>query len=167
MLRTLFVFGVLVVGVVLVTSHSRHGEPQVRRVDAEVVANVALARQRAGFAVLAPTGLPQAWAPTSASYRTDSPVLGGQPLLHVGYVTPSGTYADLEESRVDVAPALDATDGDKPRPAGTTRVGDVTYDVRVARDGRTTLAGRVGTAYVGVTGGASQQDLETLLRSLR
>jgi len=167
MLRTLLVFGVLVIGIVVVRSSGRQNGPRVTRVDARVVAEVDLARQRAGFPVVAPVDLPAAWAPTSATYTSSSSVVAGRPLLHLGYLTPAGTYAGLEESDVDVTAALDPTDGSSPRPAGTSVVAGRTFDVRLARDGTTTLTGRIGVAVVGVTGGASQGDLESLLASLR
>ncbi len=167
MLRTLAVFGVVLGIVVVVRSASRQTGSEVRRVDDELRAQVAVARA-AGLAVLAPEGLPTAWAPTSARFSTSDASVGGHPLLHAGFVTPGGAFAALEESDADVGPALDPVDGSGPRPAGSVDVAGMTWDVRRSAEGVTTLARRTPQGLVvGVSGGAPQTELETLVASLR
>jgi len=168
MVRTLAVFGLLIGVVVAVRSGSRQTGSAVRRVDDELAAQVQVARRFAGFPVLAPQGLPSGWAPTSARFSTQGPSPSGHPLLHAGWVTPGGRFADLEESDVDVSAALDPVDGTKPVATGTAVVGGTTFAVRRSQEGTVTLLGTVGTGtWVGVTGGATQAELEELLRALR
>jgi len=167
MLRTLLVFGALLAVVAVVRAAREPATERVRRVDAQLADAVATARRLAGFRVVSPSGLPAAWAPTSAAYTSSVPALGGRPLLHAGWVTPSGAFAALEESDTDVIPALDRYDGPDPRAVATTTVAGVRYLVKRAAGGVVTLTGRLGAAQVGVTGGAPQRELEQLLGSLR
>ena len=84
----------VVAGIVLVTMRP-HPDP-VRVVDTAPV--VAMAGAQADFPVTAPTNLPEGWRPTSARWEP-TPESGDNPVLHIGYVTPSEQYAQVTQSR--------------------------------------------------------------------
>jgi len=159
-------------GVFFALYRDRHTAP-VRRVD-DQLAGVVSGFQGAGapFPLLVPTGLPTAWAPTSVQ----STVGMGQPKtpspsFRVGYLTPGGRFADLEEAAEPVDRALAAFGATDPVPAGTVTVGTASYVLAHNANGVLSLSGRVGSTYVGVTGGtsggATQAELVQLLASLR
>ena len=58
------------------------------------------------FTVRQPTDLPEGWTPTSARFEdvAESGALGGS-VMHIGYVTPGGSYAEVKQTDVghDVA----------------------------------------------------------------
>lgn len=166
MVRTAAVFGVVVLAVVALKGGSS-GRSQVVRVDGELTAQIAVARA-AGLAVLAPSGLPAAWAPTSARFSTSSDQVGGRGLLHAGFLTPKGGFATLEETDGDVTGALAPYAGKGLRDAGTVDVRGRAWQRRMSADGTVTLRRR-STAGVdlGLSGGADQGELEQLAGSLR
>jgi hypothetical protein len=141
-----------------------HHTSAVTRVDDSLAASLTLARAQAPYPLLAPAGLPRAWAPTSV--RWDRGGAGAPAVLHVGWVTPSGGYADLEESTGPVEPLL-APYEDHPAAAGTTTVAGVPYAVNRSRDGSLTYLRTDGTRHLGVGGGAPAAELEQLLTALR
>ena len=59
------------------------------------------------FPVLEPTDLPDGWIPTSAWFDTE-PISGeiGGGVLHVGYVTPDGSYAEVRQTDGDANAAV-------------------------------------------------------------
>jgi hypothetical protein len=85
-----------------------------------------LARQEAGFPVLAPTGLASGWRPTSARFEGDDEAA----IWFLGYVTPDDEYV-----------AVAQTDAD---PAGF--IEEQTLDG--APDGQRTIDGQVWLQYV-------------------
>jgi hypothetical protein len=86
-------------------------------------------------------------------------------------VTPSGKYADLEESDTDVSRVLAVFAGKSSTAQGDIQVGAQQTSLAAAPDGTVTLTQTVvvggKTTYLGVTGGASQSELTQLLTSLR
>lgn len=124
---------------------------------------LAAARQQAGFPILAPAGLDAQWRPTSTDFT--APVASTPASFRVGYVTPTGQYAEFLESN-------DAPD------AVTSLYGPLTSDLPVAVNGtnwtgfRTTrdrelLSHSIGTVTVVVTGSAPEQELTQLAAALR
>ncbi len=114
-----------------------------------------------------PSGCPRPGRPP-ARFSTSDYTVGGRALLHAGFVTPSQAFAALEETDGDVAGALAAVEGAGVRAAGSVVVGDVTWQVGRARQGTTTLTRRTTAGvHVGVSGGASQAELEQLVAALR
>lgn len=93
MVRSLLVVLTFVV-VLLIVTH--RGQPEaVKVVDAAPI--VAVAAMQAPFPVLAATMLPQEWRPTSARWEATEKS-GQDRVLHIGYVTPTGEYAQISQS---------------------------------------------------------------------
>ena len=157
--------GVVVFGIVFFAKDRQDHTP-VKRVDDQFSLTVTQARRSSPYPLLAPVGLPSAWAPTSVSFGA-SPTVGGQQLLHVGWVTPAGKFADLEESDTDVTAALAPEAGKDLKVLGTVPDGSRTATISQSSSGVITLTEVAGGVHIGVTGGASQAELTTLLSSLR
>jgi len=66
-------------------------------------ADLATMTQAARYPVLAPTGLPLSWSPVSSGVALGGANGAGTATWQLGYVTPAGTLASMEES--DAAPA--------------------------------------------------------------
>ncbi|HZP52991.1 DUF4245 domain-containing protein [Actinocrinis sp.] len=92
------------IAVVLAVKPSKAGNP-VHPVDAAAYqTTLGAARAAEPFPVLAPTGLPADWKLTSAYYN---PAGGSGPAeWHLGYLTPSGGYASLEQTSESFASYL-------------------------------------------------------------
>jgi hypothetical protein len=160
MVRSLLVVLVLVFVVVALNARDDSGD-DLRPLDYSGA--LAQARGQASYDVLAPIGLPDSWVPTSARTGRD----GDAVTWHLGFVTPSGDYAGLEQSDGDpeALVAAVAQGGDA---AGTVAVGGLRW--RKVDGGRPekhalVLEGEVVTTAV--AGGASWAELETLARSLQ
>jgi Protein of unknown function (DUF4245) len=120
-------------------------------------------RHQAAYDVLAPVGLGTGWKATSARGSTD----GGATTWHLGFVTPDGHYAAIEQSDGPVQGFLDAhVDG--ARRAGSVTVSGVAWQrlddgkpetraLVLRGDGVTTL----------VTGSASFTELRRLAAALQ
>jgi hypothetical protein len=154
---------VVLFGGFLFVDYQYHGSGNLNRVDSDLAAEVPLVRLQAPFSLLAPVGLPHAWAPTSVTW---APASTGVPaVFHVGWVTPSSKFLDLEESDGDVAPLLSPYEK-SPVADGSAVVAGVTYAVSRSTDGSLTYLSHVGNRYLGVTGGATEAEIEQLLTSL-
>jgi len=152
----------IVVLVVLLLPRSHYNA--VKQIDPTEV--IVAAQRVAPYHVLAPSGLPSSWQPTSA--RVEGPDEQHVVHLHVGYYTPRGAYAAVEESNGDRVPFLELETAHGKltgqRPIGTavweTRYSanqkDRSLDVRT-RDGATVI----------VTGSAQYDELAQLAASLR
>lgn len=93
MVRSLLVV-LAFVAVLLIVTH--RGQPEaVKAVDAAPI--VAVAAMQAPFPVLAPIMLPEEWRPTSARWEPTEKS-GEDPVLHIGYVTPTDKYAQISQS---------------------------------------------------------------------
>jgi len=77
------------------------------------------ARQADAFPVLVPHGLPAGWRSTSA----ETTVSGKTVTLRIGYVTPSGGFAQLVESNKDSAALLSGSVPASAAPTGSVRIG--------------------------------------------
>lgn len=123
----------------------------------DVGPSLAQARDVAPFDVLAPVGLPSGWTATSVRYTP-----GSSPRWHLGFLTPTGSYAGLEQEAVPVEELVQEA------AAGTSAAGEIgvdgtTWQLRTDEErGETTLARADGDAAVVVTGSASQAELEQL-----
>ncbi len=131
-------------------------------------ADLATMTRAARYPVLVPAGLPLSWVPVSSGVALGGANGAGTATWHLGYVTPSGALASMEES--DAAP--------KAFIRRMTNSGTAVPPVRVA--GRTwrasVTAGRgqrsfyetdVAGATIVITGSASWGELRTLAASLR
>jgi hypothetical protein len=85
----------LPIGVALAIEPSKAGDP-VHVIDsAAFQADLAAARTSEPFAVLSPAGLPAGWRATSETYQPPGASAGD---WHVGYLTPSGGFVELEQT---------------------------------------------------------------------
>lgn len=164
MIRTLLVLGVVVFAIVYFAKDRQDHTP-VKRIDDQLALTLTQARRSSPYPLLGPVGLPSAWAPTSVSFHT-SPIVAGHELLHVGWVTPSGKFADLEESDTDIAKALAPEAGKNLKVLGDVPDGSRTATIFQSSSGVITLTETAGSVHLGVTGGASQAELMTVLASL-
>ena len=139
-LSMLAVFGVVLV----IWLPSRlHGTPDVATVDPSPV--VSGARQSESWPVLAPVGLPADWRATSARIETAA---DGADIVHLGYLTPTSTYAGVEQSATKaVSFVRDATlHGHE---SGTSRIGGVAWTRYESDDGHRSLVRTAdGATYV-------------------
>jgi hypothetical protein len=118
------------------------------------------------FPVLEPIGLD--WTATSAWFETDGSsagVDGG--VLHVGYLTPDGSYAEVRQTDGDTLEAIDEwVDGAVPVDKLT--VGGLEWQVVEAdASGKQGLVTTVDGTTVVVTGKADLAELQELAGSLR
>ena len=121
------------------------------------------------FPVLEPQGLPEGWQPTSAWFEPASvngAIDGG--VLHVGYLTPDDSYAEVRQTDGDGDEAVTEWVGADPESVGEVDAGGQAWEVVQSADtDRTGLVlTRAGTTVV-VTGKAEQVELEQLAGSLQ
>lgn len=159
MLRSMAVVLALVALIVLVSW--RPSPEAVKVVDVAPV--VALAGMQATFAVRAPAGLAQDWRPTSARWEP-TPRSGSDPVLHIGYVTPTDQYAQVSQSTSASAPYV-AEQTDDGLPAGQSVIAGTTWHRLEGTDRRSLVLAGDGMLTV-VSGGADWEELETLAGSL-
>ena len=121
------------------------------------------ARQAASYDVLGPVGLGREWRATSVR----SPREDGGLSWHIGFVTPRGDYAGLEQS--DGPPAREFVDrfAEGSRATGDVRLAGRTWERREGGEpDPRTLVLRTDTSTVLVTGTAEWSELEALAGSL-
>jgi hypothetical protein len=160
-LAPLVVICLLIVGWV---TFRQSGEERVLVVDPSTT--VRLAAERAAYPLVAPTGLPDGYRPTSA--RTDAGGAGeGDPVtLEIGYLTPSEEFAGFivsDDRRAD--PVAAVLDGAEDR--GTVDVGGETWTRSTTVEGETALTRESGGVTVLVTGSAPDEELRTVAQSVR
>lgn len=111
--------------------------------------------------VWSPTALPHGWRATSARVTGDG--------LHVGFLTPDGQYAAVEEAAGDPAAALGRLLGRKGAATveGSVDAGGTSWTLHHDADGDRALVRRAGGLLVVVLGTARQPELLTLAASLR
>jgi hypothetical protein len=129
----------------------------------DVAAPVAAAKQQSGFAVLAPQGLSDQWRPTSTRLLPKGPSNGAS--FRIGYVSPSGKYAEFVES--NDAPDAVAAEYGPLAVEGTALVNGTSWQQYRTHDDRRLLRHTMARVTVIVTGSASQVELIELARSLR
>ena len=124
MVLSLAVVGIVVVFLVAVTYRARPDPIHV----IDPTSSVEAAQALAPFTVVVPVGLPSHWRPTSARYDpADTSPVPNAALWHVGYVTPAGAYASLDQAQGDppgllrtlVAGAHEVGPGSGRSPAGS------------------------------------------------
>ncbi|MFG3050406.1 DUF4245 domain-containing protein [Kitasatospora sp. NPDC048239] len=161
------VLSMLAVGVVvwvgyLFLPHDADGDG-VRKVEYKVAA--ASAKRAAPYPLLAPEGLSGQWRATSVKYDPASLGGGRGNAWHLGFVTPSGQYAAVEQSDVSRDTLLDAmVAGGKPD--GTSEVAGQAWD-RIQGAKSRALAVQSGGATTVLTGTASYEELAELAAALR
>jgi hypothetical protein len=174
LLRGLIPLTILTVLIVILVWPSNPGTAGVHPIDPGPV--IAQARQLAPYPILAPaasgpTALPKGWRPTSAQIESPDapdPASSGTSSsgfsLRVGYVTPSGEYAQFMESN-DSVDAVVAIPGPS-TPDGTVLIAAATWNRATLRNGEVLLSRTIDTATFTVTGSAKLAELKTLAASL-
>ncbi|MEV6211069.1 DUF4245 domain-containing protein [Kitasatospora sp. NPDC051914] len=158
MILSMLAVGVVVFFGYLFIPHS--GGDGVHVVDYRVA--LASAKRAAPYPVLGPQGLSDQWRATSVEYRKDAK---GNAVWHLGFVTPSGQYAALEQSSggrdeviAGVVPGAKA-DGSAPVAGQDWQRFQGTKYRGLAQPG--------GTATTVVTGSASYEELAQLAGALK
>lgn len=158
------------VGVILAIAWRPSPDP-VRTVDPQSAVSVAQAQ--ADFPLLAPVGLPSDWRATSARWESTEASLN-EPVLHIGYVTPSGGYAQLTEYAVKSGSAAsDAIDTALFREqVGATNIaddesiGNVDWQAGATKDDKVLVTADSGR-LVAISGTATWDELRVLATALR
>jgi len=124
---------------------------------------LASAKRGAPYPLLGPEGLSEKWRATSVDYSVDKK---GHQAWHLGFVTPSGQYAALEQSD---APQVDLVAEVVPgaRPDGSSTVAGQDWQRFQGERyrGLTRPAGTTGTTVV--TGTATYEELAQLAEALK
>ncbi|MFD9129873.1 DUF4245 domain-containing protein [Kitasatospora sp. NPDC059571] len=157
------VLSMLAVGVVgffayLFIPHS--GGDGVHEVDYRVA--LASAKRAAPYPVLAPQGLAGGWRATSVQYSKDA---HGNAVWHLGFVTPEGKYAAVEQSTAAQTAVL-ADVVPKGEPDGSTAVAGQDWQRYQGKPYRG-LTRQTGSATTVVTGSASYDELAQLAGALK
>jgi hypothetical protein len=160
MVRSLAVVLIVVAAILLVTLRPK--PDAVKPVDpATAVTLVTLQKE---FAPLIPSGLPSSWVITSARFEPTAKS-GGHPVFHLGYVTPSGQYAQVEESTAISAGFLDEST-DHGAATGKIQIGGRTWQ-QWSSDKRNSLVNVDATHSVVISGTGGADELATLASSLQ
>ena len=150
----------LVVGAIMLVSW--RPQPEAVKV-VDVTPAITVATMQAEFPVLVPSGLAAEWRPTSARWEPTEES-DPDPVLHIGYVTPAGEYAQVSQSaNVDEAYLQEQTDDGTPvdESQGTT-AGWSRWDGKDRRS----LVRESATGLTVVSGTAAWDELEQLATSL-
>jgi uncharacterized protein DUF4245 len=154
------VLGVVAV-VLLVGMGDEPTGPAVREVG--YTAQLARAREVASYDVLAPVGLGSGWKATSVRGLTSD----GAVTWHLGFVTPAGHYAAVEQSAGQVQPFLDEH-AEGATSAGRVRMGAARWQrLEGGRPERRALVLRGDGVTTMVAGSATWSELTTLADALR
>lgn len=158
--RALIPLVVIVVGLFIVAwPHAKGNGVHV----VSLAGPLAAAQQQAGFTVLSPTGLNQQWQATSTDFT--APVGAARASFRVGYVTPTGQYAEFLESN-DAPDAVTGLYSPLTSDLPVTVNGASWTGYRTSR-GRELISRTIGSVTVVVTGSAPQAELAQLAGALR
>jgi hypothetical protein len=130
--------------------------------------DLAALTRAAPYPVVAPAGLPRSWTPVSSAVAVGGANGPGTVTWHLGYMTPAGTLASLEETNASAAGFIGRmTNSGTPEPP--VRVAGQTWSTRwtAGRDQRSMYRGGPPGPTVVVTGNASWRDLAILAAALR
>jgi hypothetical protein len=121
----------------------------------------------ARYTVVAPAGLPPSWTPVSSVLAVGGANGPGTLTWHLGYMTPSGTLASLEETDARAAEFIRRMTNSGPIEQPV-RLAGQTWSTRwtAGRDQRSMYLTSPQGVTVVVTGNASWNDLATLAASL-
>ena len=164
MIRSLLPVVVIRVLLVAWQGFRASNEETVREVDP--ASTVQLAVARAGYAVLAPAGLPEEYRPTSARTDAGNASEGAPVTLEIGYLTPSEEFAGFtisDDARAQpLRAALDGATED-----GSVDVGGEPWARVTTERGETALTREVGDVVLLVTGSAPEDELRTVAAAVR
>ena len=131
--------------------------------------DLATMTRTARYQVLAPAGLPRSWTPVSSGVAVGGANGPGTVTWRLGFATPAGTFAALEETNASAAPFIRRmTNGGTARPPVT--IGGRTWAASLAtadRDQRSLAVTTAAGVTLVVTGNADWAQLRTLAASLR
>jgi hypothetical protein len=164
MLRSLLPLVVIVLLLVGWQAFKNDGVDPVHAVDPS--STVRLAADRASYDLLAPTGLPKGYRPTSARTDAADAQRGNPVTLQIGYLTPSREFAGFAESDDPRADALTSVLSGA-RPKGSVQIDGRSWARSTTERGETALTLTTGRATVVVTGSASEKELETVAGAVR
>jgi hypothetical protein len=157
----------LVVIVLLIVGWQAFKDDGVNPVHAiNPTSTVHLAAARASYHLLAPTGLPGGYRPTSAHTDAADARKGDPVTLQIGYVTPSQEFAGFAESDDPRADALTSVLAGA-RPRGSVEIDGRSWARSTTERGETALALTTGPVTVVVTGSAPEKELETVAGAVR
>jgi Protein of unknown function (DUF4245) len=131
-------------------------------------ADLATMTRTAPYQVFAPAGLPRSWSPVNSGVAVGGANGPGTVTWRLGFVTPSGTLAALEETNTAPAPFIRRmTNSGTAQPPVT--IGGRTWAASVTsgRGQRSLAVTTAGGITLVVTGNASAAQLRTLAASLR
>jgi len=160
MVRSLLVVLAVVAAIMLL---SWRPQPEAVKV-VDPMPALTVAGIEAGFTVRAPAALPEIWRATSARWEPTQ-YSAPDPVLHLGFVTPSGEYAQVSESTssTDRYLAEQTADGTA---AGEQAVSGVTWARWEGADRRSLVLASPDVLTV-VSGTGSWDELATLAGSLQ
>lgn len=130
----------------------------------EVGPTISQAAREADFAVVAPSGLSEQWRSTSGRWEPTEES-GSEPVLHLGYVTPTDEYAQVSVSVVDDPRYLDEQTAGATA-TGTQAVGDDTWERWETPERKSLVLREDGTVLI-VSGTGAWEELVTLAESLQ
>jgi hypothetical protein len=131
-------------------------------------ADLAVMTRQAPYQVVAPAGLPASWSPVNSGVAVGGANGAGTVTWRLGYVTPSGTVAALEETNAAAGPFIRRMTNSG-TPQAPVRAGNRTWNSSENSErGQRSLAvtSAAGVTLV-VTGNASWPQLRTLAASLQ
>lgn len=121
------------------------------------------ARQADRFPVATPHGLGAGWKVTSAVTTSK----GDTVTLRLGYVTPSGGFAQIVESNTDAAKLLAESVPKHAQPAGSQRIGGAAWARYTGDKNNQVLALMQPKRTILVVGQTNDDEMRTLAGSLR
>jgi hypothetical protein len=132
----------------------------------ELTQTIASAQRVAPYHVVVPARLPSTWQPTSA--RVSGPDDRHVVQLHIGYYTPAGAYAALEESNGSRVPFIELETAHG-KFMGQLTIGSVAWEKRYSANQKERSLNLLMSdgATVIVTGSAQYDELAQLAASLR
>ena len=159
MLRSLLPLVVICLVLVGWNAFRTNPDDPVREVDP--TSTVQLAAARAGYPVLAPSGLPEGYRPTSARTDAGGAQQGDPVTLELGYLTPSEEFAGFVVSDDARAAAVTSVLEDAEE-QGTVELDGEVWTRSTTERGETALSRQVDGVTVLVTGSAPDEELETV-----
>jgi hypothetical protein len=172
MVRSLAVVGAVVAALFLVVFWQRpEGQGAGVRSPADGSGVVAAVEATGPFDVLAPRALGPGWEETSAWYEPDDAEVDGA-VLHLGYLTPSGSYAEVRQTDGERSDAVSGWTDDGVPTGETVELSGLAWErLEAEESGRLALVSERttsdGPVVLVVTGKAGWDELEELAASLR
>jgi hypothetical protein len=130
-------------------------------------ADLAVMTHKAPYQVVAPSGLPAAWSPVNSGVAVGGANGAGTVTWRLGYVTPSGSFAALEETNATAAPFIRRmTNSGTPQPPVQAGGRSWSASENSERGQRSLAVTTPAGVTLVVTGNASWSQLKTLAASL-